>query len=105
MLSLHRPCQQLVPADAAAVLTIRQSMIILIIVSEHCNISCFREIFWSTRLPDLSVCVLFLLGFLESKVLEIRPADILVHNLKQEISDEINVIPPAIVFFSQNGIF
>jgi len=33
---------------------------------------------------------------LESEVLEIRPAEIL--NLKQGISNEINAIPPAMLF-------
>jgi hypothetical protein len=82
--------------DEAAVRTTRHSMNILRNMSEHWIISCYGEIFWPGRLPDLSVCVLFLLGFLESEVLEIRPAEI--HNIKQGISDEINAIPPAMLF-------
>ena len=84
--------------DEAAVHTptTRQSMNILRNMSERCIISCYVEISWPARLPDLSVCALFLLGFLVSEVLEIRPAEI--HNLKQEISDEINAIPPAMLF-------
>jgi hypothetical protein len=51
---------------------------------------------WPARFSDLSAGGLFLLGFLESEVLETRPAEI--HNLKQGISDEINAIPPAMLF-------
>jgi hypothetical protein len=43
-----------------------------------------------------------LLGFLKSKVFQTRPADL--HNLKQRIYDEINVIPPAMVFCVMESI-
>jgi hypothetical protein len=68
-------------------------------MAEHCIISRYGEISWPARLLDLSVCGLFLLGFLESKVLEIRPADL--HNLKQGISDEIIAIPPTMLFYAK----
>jgi hypothetical protein len=82
--------------DEAAVRTTRQSMNILRNMSEHCIISCYGEISWPARLPDLSVCGLFLLVFLENEMLEIHLAEI--YNLKQGISDEINAIPPATLF-------
>jgi len=72
-------------------------------MSEHCIISCYGEISWPGRLPDLSVCALFLLGVLEKEVLEIRPAEI--HNLKQGISDEISAIPPAMLFREMEFFF
>jgi hypothetical protein len=65
-------------------------------ISELCIISCYGEISWPARLSDLSVCVLFLLGFVESDV--VRNTCGRKHNLKQEISEEINSIPPAMLF-------
>lgn len=70
--------------DEAAVDTTRQSMNFLRNMSEHCIIACYSEVSWPACLLDLSVCALFLLGFLEKKVLEIRLADL--HDLKQGIS-------------------
>jgi hypothetical protein len=82
--------------DEAAVLNYSAVDVNLKNMAEHCIISCYGEISWPASLPDFSVCGLLLLGFLESKVLEIRPADL--HNLNQGICDEINNIPPGMSF-------
>jgi hypothetical protein len=76
------------------------NILIRVNMSEHCIISCYGEISWPARLPDLSACGLFLLGFLKSEVLEICSAEI--HNLKQGISDENNAIPPVMLFRKWN---
>lgn len=58
---------------------------------EACLISRFGDINWPARSPDLSVCDFFLWGFLKFKVYQTRPRNL--HELKQRITEEIQMIP------------
>ena len=50
-------------------------------------ISCFSDVPWPPRSPDLTAPDVFLWGYLKSKVYSNRPTDL--HTLKESIREEI----------------
>ena len=50
---------------------------------------------WPARSPDLNPCDFFLWGYLKSKVYTPKPANL--DQLEQNIINEINAIPPAMI--------
>ena len=57
-------------------------------------ISLRGDVEWPARSPDLSLCDVFLWGYLKEKVFKHRPQSL--EDLKERIQEEIDSIPPEL---------